>query len=610
MTWLDVRAVAQLEGRTERSVRRDAQKGKYGDGSRCVNSIGGNSGKKYEIALECLSEAAQAVYHGQVSAHDLEPIMDYMKRTTGRQREAADFKALTVEMYQGSGLSVNEFIKHFNAENPEATITKAQLFRWQSKYKSGNVADLVDLRGGHNKGQTAISDDAWDCFYSLYMTQQKRSIQLCWDLTLKEYPEIPSVSAFARKLKEIPKLAFIAYREGPKALENALPSRDIDKTAMESNDVWVSDHHQLDMFVKSEDGKRVFRPWMTTFFDERSNKIVSFVARDADANATVVKKCFRIGVEKYGLPKVVHFDNGKDYRSKNFNKDYPKSLINQLDIKAYYSKPYNAKAKPVERFFGTFSNRFCKLFPTYAGKDAKNRPECMKISNKAILEIAPTFEFFQKALSNYIDEYNNTVSAGKNMGGKCPDQVYYENLKTKRSIKDIDALRLLCGNSEERVVHKNGVSILNNTFYNETLAYHLDERVFVTYDPKNIDKVFIFDLNDNAICTAQARIKTLGGNTTEDDYIKAAKEQKAARAAYKKYKPVRTMDIHSIIARNKMQKTRFTESGQVDEIDFITPKAAENAEKLKNTDTALGIGRIDEEDSVSAILMKAFKKEA
>ena len=304
-TWLDIKTVAQLENRSERSVSRDVLKGKYGNGSRCVNGKG-RGGNHYEIALESLPESLQARYRGEEKKQ--EDVLTF----TGKQREEANDKAWIVAQYNQSGLSSDEFIDKFNSDNPpEDAITKSKLFRWQQKYKRDEVYGLIDRRGGHNKGETSIPPKAWECFYAIYMTQQKRSIQLCYDITKLDYPDIPSVSAFVRKVKTIPKYAIIYYREGPKAFKDSLPSMERTKLDIESNDIWFSDHHRIDVFVKSSDGKYAIRLWQTVFFDARSNKVISYIAREASPNATVVKQCFRLGVEKYGIPNEVYFDNGK-----------------------------------------------------------------------------------------------------------------------------------------------------------------------------------------------------------------------------------------------------------------------------------------------------------
>ncbi len=602
MTWLTVNKTAKLLNVTESAVKKALGAGKYD--YRRVNGVG-RGGKQLQIALESLPQAAQDHYNHV--EREPEDILHY----TGKQREEANNKAWIVVQYLQSGLPPDDFVQRFNAENPpEDAITDSKLFRWQQKYKNREVAALIDRRGGYNRGRTNIPDDAWNCFYALYMTQQERSIQLCYDLIKPQFPGIPSVSAFKRKARQIPEYALLYYRKGPKAAKDKLPSMERSKLDIESNSIWFSDHHKVDVFTKSADGQRIVRPWLTVFFDARSNRVVSHVLREAAPNSTVVKKCFRIGVEENGVPGAVYFDNGADYRSKYFSRDYPMSLVNQLHIGNIYANPYHGQAETVERFFGTFTDRFSRRFTTYTGADAKNRPECMRISNKEILAVAPSMEDFIKAVEAYIEEYNNTLSNGIDMGGKCPDQVYFENLKTKRVISDHDALRLLCGTSEERTVQKNGVSIKNNHYFHEKLLMHMGKRVVVVYDPENIDKISVFDTENRAICVAEARIRTPLRHTTEEDYNRAAKERKAAKNIYKQYKPVRDMDLHSIISRNHLLETQFKESRDTNLAEHAIPDVIQNSAILKNTDQPISSRRIREEDSVSATLMKVYQKQA
>ena len=601
MTWLTVKQVAELFEKTERAIRFNVSKNQYD--YRYVNGVG-RGGKVLQISLESLPEKIQARYRGEEKkAID---ILQY----TGKQRQGADDKAWVVMQYQQTGLSADDFVEKFNSENPpEDAITKSKLYRWKRKYESEDVAGLIDQRGGYNRNQDTISEEAWNCFYALYMTQQKRSVKLCYDVTKLEYSDIPSVSTFERKVRKIPKYALLYYREGTKAFNDALPSQQRSKLDISSNDIWFSDHHKIDTFVKSADGKRAVRLWLTVFFDARSNKVISFIARDASPNTTVIKQCFRIGAEEYGIPNEVYFDNGADYRSKDFSKDYPLSLVKQLGLGIIYATPYHGAAKTVERFFGTFTNRFSRRFNTYTGCNAKIRPECMQVSNEEIIAQAPTIEEYIELLTAYIAEYNNTPSRGIDMEGKCPDQVYFENLKVKKVVSDTDALRLLCGNSEERVVHKNGVSIKNNTYFHERLTAHFGERVVVTYDPANIDKMAIFDSQNRAICVAEAKIRTPFRNSSEEDYIRAAKEKKAARAVVKKHAPGRDMTIHEIMARNQLMEKNYSETDKSNVIEQIAPRAARNAKTLKETDSSFGSRRLTDEESTSATLLKLYQNQ-
>jgi len=255
LTWITSQRVAALLGVSVRAVQ--TAKTKYEH--RYVKGKG-RGGKQLQIALESLPQEAQDRYHGM----QLEPVDVF--QFTGKQRENADWKAFIVLDYQHSSLSPDDYVLNHNSREPEDAISTSQLFRWQKKYKQGGVTALIDQRGGHNRGRDTIPADAWEFFYNLYMTQQKRSVSLCYDIAKGEYHSIPSVSAFERKVRQIPYAALTLYRDGEKAFnDKCLPSMERTKLDILSNDVWFSDHHACDVFVKNADGAKIIRPWLTVF---------------------------------------------------------------------------------------------------------------------------------------------------------------------------------------------------------------------------------------------------------------------------------------------------------------------------------------------------------
>lgn len=587
MTWLKVKEAAELLKVTKRTVQLAAKKGKYE--YRHVEGIG-RGGIQIEIALESLPPKAQNRYNHIQE----ETVYSEITHYTGKQREEANFKALIVERYRQSHLSPDDFVRDFNQRNPEDTITKSKLFRWQRKYKNGDVAGLIDLRGGHNRGQVSIQPEAWEYFYALYMTLQKRSIQRCWEYTKAEYPNIPTVSAFERKIETIPKLAVIFYREGEKAFNDALVSMERSRKDINSNDIWFSDHHLVDVAVINNRG-RVFRPWLTVFFDAKASKVISFIVRDKSADATVIKQCLRIGMEKHGVPKELYFDNGKDYREKSFNADFPLSLTKQLGINQIYATPYHGQAKTVERFFGTMEDRFCKFLPTYLGKDAKKRPENMRVTFDKLKDQCPTMEQFTELLSGYFEEYNNTPSKGIDMGGKCPDQVYFENLVTKNEVRDKSILRILCGTFDQRTVQKNGVQYQGRFYYHTSLLSHLGEKVIINYDPYNMDELNIFDTDMRAICRASAKVRTPFRHTTQEQIREAMKEKKQAKKLVEQFAPARELDVMSIVARNQLIEKLYEEGEDTRIVENINPAFSENSRIL---DASIQKRRPDDEEDI------------
>ncbi len=113
------------------------------------------------------------------------------------------------------------------------------------------------------------------------------------------------------------------------------------------NEVWVSDHTQLNLLCIANDG-RIIRPWITVFQDLGTKAITGFTLVEkpssdsialAFRHAVLPKKIYRwkpvskiFETEKYifeelverfyypemGLPRTIYIDNGRDYRSKRF----------------------------------------------------------------------------------------------------------------------------------------------------------------------------------------------------------------------------------------------------------------------------------------------------
>ena len=555
---LTVKEVSEILNISERAVRKNCFSEKYQ--YHYENGIG-RGGKQLLISLESLPQEAQDRYNGIEKEPEL-----LIERYSLTQIKEAEYKASIVLDFQRSGTSAEKFIQDFNQKNNEY-FTIRQLYHWQKKYKDGGIEALIDTRGGYNKGACSIGKNAWDMFYTLYMTPQKRGIKWCYDKVKLAFPDVPSVSAFKRKVRTIPEYAILKYRTGTKAFNDALPHMIRDKSNVMSNDIWCSDHHRADVFVKNSTG-HVIRPWITVFTDIRSTKIMSFIVREADPNTTVVKKCLRLGIEKYGVPNEIYTDNGKDYKAKELSEEYPLSVMNVLGIGKVTATPYHGQAKPVERFFRTLEERFGKMFYSYAGNDAKKHPEHMQKTNKVLDKDKdiPSLEFYTEKLIEYISEYNNTAHYGEGMDGRTPNQVYSENIIEIREIGDSNALRLLFGKTVERTVQKNGIAMYNNTFTNNDgkLIPYYDKKVMVTYDPDDLETVYIFDAEYNYICSASAKLKTPFRSCNEEDYIRAGKEKRAVRQFAKKYKPKQYKNTFDLIAEYQLEELQYKEEQSPD----------------------------------------------
>ncbi len=83
-------------------------------------------------------------------------------------------------------------------------------------------------------------------------------------------------------------------------------------------------------------------------------------------------------------------DNGRAFRAKffqdksniNFEEDGFNGVYANLNIHSVFSKPCNARAKVIERFFLEFQEEFEKLMPSYIGTSIEDKPAWMKRGEK------------------------------------------------------------------------------------------------------------------------------------------------------------------------------------------------------------------------------------
>lgn len=573
--WLSCIKVAELFGCSKKTLLRKKDNYIYKKA---------NHNENMQFLLASLPLEIQEKYHGLQAKSRQDEILSIQKS----KREKADFKLKTIEFYKQAkldGATPEEFLLDYN-NRFNCTVTRSQLFRWQHQYKENGFIGLVDNRGQYNKGESVISKDAWECFYDLYMDQQKRSVAVCYDITKKLYPDIPTLRTFQRKVQSIPYNVLVYYREGEKAYNDKCnPYMIRTREGLKSNDIWCSDHHLCDFWIRNPLKKdSIIRPWLTAFSDIKSGKIVSYILRAEKPNSYVVKKCFRQGVESFGLPEKVYFDNGKDYKEKSFDRDYPLSLVNQLGISVMYAQPYHGQSKPIERFFGTLEERFGKLFPTYTGRNAKQRPEKMMVSNSAIYKKAPSMDEVIKELDAFIKEFHDTPSDACEMNRRTPNEVYFENLETKRILRNKEVLSILCGTFEERKVDRGYVRFKNRTYYNDALIPKNKETVIVNYDCDNLDRLYIFNSDLTLLCIAEPNIKSVFGDITGEEYREAAKRKKQAKAEIENWKPYRNQNIMNLVSEVQLEKKLASEPEPEREVIQFVPDMDKNISVLESTE--------------------------
>ena len=531
MAWLATKEAAELLGYSERAIRNKAKNGEYV--YRYIPSSTGRGGRKMEISMESLPEQVQKAYHNQTNG-DSQFVVNTDYTSTNAQKKKGELRALAVSEYRKfekkaikGGMTRKgdiraAFVNQWNKEHGDFQLTSKSLYDWQKKSKSGQVEKLTDKRGGYNRGQSSIPKDYMELFDSLYLQQTKPSIESCFrDVQMEANRNgdvIPGIKAFRNYVRNMDKAMCIRAREGQKAFDDkCMPYIERDYSLLHPNQFWVSDHHLWDIFVRVPDNKggwKLERPWGSYWMDMRTRKIMSSIIRTESPNSDVVLCSFGLGVEHFGIPNGVRLDNGKDYKARDMF--YPeghyivsedderkifRSLASNLQIDVTYAIPYNAKAKPIERVFNTFEEQLGKKYPSYAGSNAKQRPEDLKELD--IMDVITLEEFIEHHNRYVYEIYNNAKHSGDAMGGKSPNQAYADIPFTiRRASKEVLYFSLMRVKGQ-RTVQRNGITFKGIHFYNDNCINYIGQKVTARYDPTKPEILYVFDVNENFLFVAE-----------------------------------------------------------------------------------------------------------
>ncbi len=510
MTWVPVREIAAVLRVAETTIERRAERGLY----KYEYAPGrGRGGRQLRIALESLPQEAQDRYNGVHPSEDRDKPASAYLHMTDAQREKAAFKHLAVAAYKDfkqeySGLDkMVAFLERFNAEHPEKPITRRQLNHWETLFDRDGVEGLVDRRGGGNKGSTDIPPEAWDLFRVYWLSEGRPTVESCVEIVADELGmQLPTPATFRRQIKDkIPLMVQDRYRKGKKYYEDHhAPYNPRDYSGYHSNDCWIADHHVFDLAVLDQNGK-VVRPWLSAWEDLHSRMIVGYALNFVSPNSDIVLDSFARACYQCGLPDSIKLDNGKDYKAFDlFNTEFSMAVCREMQIEVSFALPYNAKAKPIERLFGTLEKKYCKHFPQYLSNDPKTRPEKMRKRNDQLKQDAMPYEKFKKLVDDLIKTYNTSPNSA--LKGKTPRDAYAEGFaKPMRVVVGEDALNMFLMRTTKLLkVGRNGIRVpqIGYQFDDEKLYAHRGKSVYVRYNSDDVRTVYVFTESNDFLCIA------------------------------------------------------------------------------------------------------------
>ena len=267
-----------------------------------------------------------------------------------------------------------DFVKLHNTSNSYlfellGKISRGSLHRWYSMLSG--TEDYARLLPQYkyssiDEYRTVLTDEEIRIFMSLLLHPNRISIGKAIALTkykLKEQGQsfIPADITFRRYAKWFKDNNYdkwILARDGEKALSDKVePYIKRDASLLEIGDILIADGHKLAFQVINPFTGKPCRATLVGFLDWKSTALVGYEIM-LEENVQCIASALRNAIINLDMiPKVVYQDNGRAFRAKYFTDDKGftelgfQGLYSKLGIETVFARPYNARAKVIERFF-------------------------------------------------------------------------------------------------------------------------------------------------------------------------------------------------------------------------------------------------------------------
>ena len=480
-----------------------------------------------------------------------------------------------------------DFVQLHNTSNSHlfeilGKISRGSLHRWYSmlngtedytkllpQYKYSSIDDY----------RTVLNDEEIKIFMGLLLHPNRLSIGKAIALTkykLKEYGQnfIPADITFRRYAKWFKDNNYdkwILARDGEKALSDKVePYIKRDASLLEVGDILVADGHKLAFQVINPFTGKPCRATLVGFLDWKSTALVGYEIM-LEENTQCIASALRNAIINLDMiPKVVYQDNGRAFRAKYFTDDKGftelgiQGLYSKLGIETVFARPYNARAKVIERFFKEFQEGFEKLLPSYIGSSINNKPAYMmrneKFHKNLHCEYIPTIEETIKMIDMWLSFKNSQPCP--NVPDKTIAEVLSERKLQNININTLDDLMLAI---EVKTIQRNGIRFLNCDYFDERL-YGFKSKVLIKYNLFDLTSIKVYTTKGEYLCTAERVTEThpmaklLGNVKDYEDY-----KQKIVKQRQLKKKTVESVRKYLQFEDIKLLET------QVEQSDFHLP---------------------------------------
>ncbi len=374
-----------------------------------------------------------------------------------------------------------------------------------------------------------------------YKLQQQGQSYIPADITFRKY---------ANWFKKNNYDKWVLARDGEKALSDKVePYIKRDASLLEVGDILVADGHKLAFNVINPFTGKPTRATLVGFLDWKSTALVGYEIM-LEENTQCIASALRNSIINLDIiPQIVYQDNGRAFRAKYFTDEKGftelgfNGLYSKLGIETVFAKPYNARAKVIERFFKEFQEGFEKLLPSYVGSSIQNKPAYLMRNEKLHKQLhnnfIPTLEETIKMIDMWLNFKNSQPCPN------APDKTIAGVLESRKQQNvDINLLDDLMLATEVKTIQRNGIRFLNCDYFDERL-YGFKSKVLIKYNLFDLTSIKVYTTKGEYLCTAERVTEThpmaklLGSVTDFEDYkqkiVKQRKLHKKTINAVKEY---------------------------------------------------------------------------
>ncbi len=343
-------------------------------------------------------------------------------------------------------------------------------------------------------------NENWRRFRSpraLYRALRKEGDKQGWTL--------PSESWLYRRWQEMPEVVRVSVIEGKAAYESrCAPYVPRNYEDLEALQVVCGDHSERDISVLV-DGKDLARPWLTAWQDLRTGLIwgwyLGLKPSSESARLAYADGILNFGAQPLARPtddfySYVYTDRGKDYCSHDWAGkviavheramdpdtqlecnlvERRVGVLEEFGVKRLLARGYNAKEKPIERFFKDVSEWEANTFAEYCGSHPHARPDRWRdlyrrhqdfLSKKAQESPFITFDQYREELQQFIQRWREELHNRITLGAQRVKPIEeFQRLYTTRYEMKPETVALALLKPDARTVTKNGVQCFRRDWF-------------------------------------------------------------------------------------------------------------------------------------------------